>query len=111
MNKPKLLPDIFEYLETLDNKHSISVKDLEDVILNIRAFTGLSREASELVLKHSFQEIRNAMLRGDIVTIRNFGNFFVASPRNATSKRKIFPKFKSSPTLNDKVNYRSKSGN
>jgi len=101
---PEFYPDIHDFLENADNSKSVKISHLNDIVLKVRAHTGLSEEAANIVVKRLFQEIRNAMLRGEIVTFRGFGKFFVLSPKITGSKRKIKPKFKPSPQLLMKVN-------
>ena len=85
--------DIYEFLESTDIKKSVDVKDFDDLIHKIRAKTELSYDASYLVLKYFFQEIRSCMLRGDTVTLGEFGKFFISRPKTG-NKQKVFPKFK-----------------
>ena len=101
---PEFYPDIHDYLESVENSKSVNVKGFEELIYKIRAHTGLSFEASSLVLKHFFQDIRNAMLRGDIIALSGFGKFFISSPKNTNNKNKVFAKFKPYPQLSNKLN-------
>jgi nucleoid DNA-binding protein len=78
---PEFYPDIHDYLENADNSKSVKINHLDDIVLKVRAHTGLSEEAANIVVKRFFQEIRNAMLRGEIVIFRGFGKFFVLSPK------------------------------
>lgn len=89
---PNFYPDIYEYLETVHNQKSVSAKDLDEMVLKIRAQTGLSRDICSEIVKYFFQEMRNTMLRGDQVVLRGLGKLYIASPR-AGSRRKIFTKF------------------
>jgi hypothetical protein len=91
---PEFYPDIHDYLESVDNSKSVKTSSLGDIALKIRAHTGISKDASELILKHFFQEIRSAMLRGDVVSMKGFGKFFVSSPQVSGNKKRIFPKFR-----------------
>lgn len=101
---PEFYPDIHDYLDNVDNSKTVNINHLDDIVLKVRAHTGLSKEAANIVVKRFFQEIRNAMLRGEIVTLRGFGNFLVISPKVTNSKKKILPKFKPSPMLLMKIN-------
>lgn len=100
---PDFFPDIHEYLETVHSKKSVSSKDLDEMALKVRAQTGLSRDICLEIIKYFFQEIRNAMLRGDQVTLRGFGKMYIASPRTG-SRKKIFPKFEPYDKLLSKIN-------
>ncbi|KKN67663.1 hypothetical protein LCGC14_0459220 [marine sediment metagenome] len=101
---PEFHPDIHDYLESVENSKSVNVKGFEWLIYKIRAHTGLSYEVSSLVLKHFFQDIRNAMLRGDIVALNGFGKFLVSSPKNTNNKQRIFVKFMPYTQLSNKLN-------
>ena len=101
---PEFYPDIYDYLENADNSKSVDVRYLDDLILKVRAHTGLSEDAAKIVVTRFFQEIRNGMLRGDVVTLRSFGKFYVLSPQVTGSKKKILPKFKPAPKLLTKIN-------
>ena len=100
------LPGIEEYLETANNKKSVSSKGLEEIICQIQIKTGLDYKTSASVLEMFFQEIRNSMLRGEIVTIRSLGKFFVSSPLSSNNKRRVFPVFKPYKKLIKKLNDR-----
>jgi len=102
---PEFYPDIHEYLEGVQNKKSVSAKDLDEMTLRVRAHTGLPREICSEIVKHCFQEMRNAMLRGERVTLRGLGKLYIASPRTG-SRKKIFPKFEPFDRLLSKVNER-----
>lgn len=88
------LPGIEEYLETVENKKSVSSRDLEDFIIQVQIQTGLNTHTSTAIVKAFFSEIRNSMLRGDIVVLRDLGKFFISSPRNSKNKERVFPVFK-----------------
>lgn len=89
---PDFYPDIHEYLESVENSRSVSAKGLEELIFDVRASTGLSYDVASTITKYFLQEIMNGMLRGDTVTIRGLGKFFVSCPKNG-NKSLIFPKF------------------
>jgi len=103
---PEFYPDIYEYLEGVHNKKSVLAKDLDEMILKVRSQTGLPRHICSEIVKHCFQEMRNAMLRGEQVTLRGLGKLYIVSPRTG-SRRKIFPKFEPYNKLLNKVNERS----
>ena len=100
---PNFYPDIYKYLETLQNKKSVSTKDFDDMILRVRAYTGFDREVCADIVKYFFQEMRHVMLRGDQVVLRGFGKLHIVSPRTG-GKRKIFPKFTPSKKILNKIN-------
>lgn len=95
-------PDVDDYLA--QNTRSITSKGLEEFILRVRARTGLDEKIATEITKIFFEEIRSSMLQGDIVTIRGLGKFSVASPKNKTSKKKTFCRFKPYKKLTERLN-------
>lgn len=87
-----------DFFETIDQYLSsttkeISSKGLEEIISKVRSRTGLSEDIATEIIKKTFEEIRSAMLRKDIVSFPGFGKFYIANPENKTSKKRIFCKF------------------
>ena len=103
MKSDDLLPNIDEYLENVDTVRSVSSKGLEELVFKVRAKTGLDIEVCEAIVAGFFQEIRNTILRGDIVKINGLGRFFVAGPCSG-NKERVFPKFITSKTLKKAMN-------
>ncbi len=101
--KPKIefLPDIEDYLESVSTP--VQISELDDIIDHVAAKTGLDIEQASIVVQSIFQEIRNAMLRGESVTFRGLGEFYISSPKNG-NKIRIFPKFKPHKSLIRKMN-------
>lgn len=97
-------PDIDQYLENTENKKSVSIQGLEELVFKLQAATGLTQEASNAIIKLFFQEIRNAILRGEIVFLSGFGKIFMSSPKNSKNKNRVFPKFKPYKNLIRKLN-------
>lgn len=107
MTTPKLenlLPGIEEYLENVDNKKSVSSKNLEEFIIQVQVKTGLNKHTSTAIVKAFFNEIRNSMLRGDVVALKELGKFFVSSPLNSKNKERVFPVFKPYKKMIRKLN-------
>ena len=104
MIEPEFYSDIFDYLDTIENTKSVTSKGFDDLVLKIRAYTGLSEEESEIVLKYFFQSIRSYMLRGEEVFLKGFGKFFISSPVVTNNKKKVFPKFEACSELTNKIN-------
>lgn len=98
------LPTIHDYLDSIDNKKSVSAKDLEEFVEQVQIKTGLDYDTSALIVKNFFQEIRNSMLRGEIITLRGLGKFFIASPLTNSTKKRVFPSFKPYKKLIEKLN-------
>lgn len=94
-----MLPDIEEYLETVNENAPVSPKGLDELLYKIRASTGLSKDTCSILITLFFQEIRNQILRGNSVSIKRLGKFLISK-----NKRKIFPKFKLSKWLKSKLN-------
>lgn len=86
---PKLLPGIDEYLEQIDDNQPITADGLEDLVYKIVVHTGLSYEASQIIVKEYFQQIRNELLKGNIINISHVGKLFIACPKNGLSKKRI----------------------
>lgn len=105
MDKIDFLPDISQYLEQIDNSKSVSSKGLEELMYKINASTGIGAATSSVIIKLFFQEVRNAILRGDLVVLGGFGKFFLATPQNTKNKKRIFPKFKPYKKLIKKMNH------
>ena len=84
---PDFYPDINDFLEKTDNARSITSKGLEEFIYKVRAKTGMSYDVSSLFVRYLFQEIMNAMLRGDKAAIYGFGNFFISTSKKGKSIR------------------------
>lgn len=100
---PNFYPDIEEYLESTTNKKSVSSKGLDELVYRVRAATGLDYDIAQQIVRLYFQEIRNAMLRGDVVALKGLGKFFVSSPLHGNEER-IFPKFEPYKSLADRLN-------
>ena len=93
MEKFKGLPGIEDHLAAHGSGQPIEVQELEHIVEAIEAYCGLTKEQSNRVLCLFFQEIRSAMLRGEIVDIRGLGSFFIASPNISSTAFRVFPKF------------------
>jgi hypothetical protein len=100
---PDFYPDIEEYLESTTNKKSVSSKGLDELVYRVRAATGLDYDVAQQIVRLYFQEIRNAMLRGDVVALKGLGKFFISSPLHG-NKEQIFPKFEPYKALSDRLN-------
>lgn len=98
------LSDINTYLETADNSKSVSSRGLDDFVLKICTKTGLKKNISSVIVAMFFNEIRNSMLRGDVVTIRDLGKFFISSPNTSKNKTRVFAKFKPYKKLLKRMN-------
>lgn len=99
-----LLPGISEYLEQVDNDKSVNIKNLEEIVYRVNASTGIGLEASAVIVKLFFSEIRNGMLRGDVIVLAGLGKFSLSSPKKSKNKKRIFPKFKAYNSLIDRMN-------
>lgn len=94
----KPLPGIFEYLNQIDNNIEISTEGLEDLAAKIRSSTGLELESCHILIRLFFQEIQKEMLKGNVVSLNDFGKFMIACPRNQLSKN-VSVQFQSSKKL------------
>lgn len=104
-NENRMLPDIFEYLENIKNKQSVSVKGLDEIIDKVAINTAMSRESAEVVVELFFKEIRKELLKGNEITFRTLGNLFISCPKNSNNKTRVFPKFEPSDILVEDLNY------
>lgn len=106
-NGELLLPDIEAYLENNSYGYPVWIDSgLDKFVSAIEARTALSRDNGKIVLRLIFEEIRNAILRGEIVVFRGLGSFFVSSPKTSGNKHRVFIRFRPSPILNRRLNER-----
>jgi len=103
MTKPNLLPDIDDHLERVDDNLPVELKNLDELLFTVRASTGLPIDSVKIIVRAFFQEIRNQVLKGNIIKLKALGRMFVAGPKTG-NKRKIFIKFKPSKTLSENLN-------
>jgi nucleoid DNA-binding protein len=102
---PKFLPNIDDYLEQNSYGSPVSVEGLEKLIYKIVVHTGLKYETCEFIVKYFFNEIRNSMLRGEIVNINKIGKLFIRCPKNGTGKKYISTVIKLTKKLSNKIKY------
>lgn len=93
------LPGIDEYLAARGDGHPIEVKELDHICEALVAYCGFTKEQSVRILSLFFQEIRSAMLKGEVIDIRGLGTFFISSPNTTGNALKVFPKFKAKKIL------------
>jgi nucleoid DNA-binding protein len=107
-----LYSDIYKYLDDYGAESVSFSEGLEDLIGLVRAHTGISEEKAKIIIDIFIIEIRNAMLRGEIVCLSGFGDLYCygkhIQKHNRKRKHKIHPLFKASKTLHKKIN---KNGN
>ena len=100
-----LLPDIEDYLETLDHGQPIIInEELESIVNAMAAKSSLNKEQAKIVLRLFLQEIRAALLRGEIISIKHWGRLFVSSPRTTGNTERVFVKYKPTKSLLNKIN-------
>lgn len=99
------LPGIEEYLASRGNGCPVDVSELDHVSEALVAFCGFSKEQAKRILTLFFQEIRTAMLNGEVVDIRGFGSFFISSPAVSENTKRVFPKFKVKKSLSRRMNH------
>ncbi len=108
MKKPQLLPDITDYLESIDHTLPVSTAGLERIRGAIVSKTKLNDFDSKIILRLFFQEIRNQLLRKSLVDIRTLGCFYISSPVTSDNSKKIFVKFEPKKSFTKKINARNK---
>lgn len=101
----KLPPDINSYLEQIGDGYPVTANGLENLINKVVIHTGIKYEISEIIIKHYFQELRNAMLRGDIIYLNKIGKLYIRCPKNGTSKKTVVPVIKAFKNINKKIKY------
>jgi len=95
----KGLPGIEEYLASQGNGLPVEVPELQHIADGIVAYCGVTKEQSIRILSLFFQEIRTAMLKGEVVDIRGLGMFLVSSPVTTKNSKKVFAKFRPKQSL------------
>lgn len=100
----KGLPDIEEYLTFQGDKVPVDIPELDQVVQAIAARTRLTEDQASQVVRLFFQEIRGIMLRGGYVELQDLGQFVISSPKTTGTRKKIFPKFKASRSLSNRMN-------
>lgn len=100
----RFFPDIDEYLGGAETSKSVSLEGLDDIVNLVASRTNLSLDEVKTISKLFFQEILNQLLIGNEVVILSLGKFFVACPKNETTKRKVFAKFEPYKDLLVKIN-------
>lgn len=101
-----LLPDIHDFLEIDDNQYAVSTEGLEEIVLRLRTKIPLEKDILDQMTAWFFSEIRNSMLRGELVHIRDFGNFFISNSKikKTYKNKKIIPTFKPHKKLLKRLN-------
>jgi nucleoid DNA-binding protein len=98
------LPGIDEFSSSIGEGFPIQVSELEYIVDAITAHTNVTKEQATRILSLFFQEIRSLMLRGEIIDIKGFGDFFVSSPKTTGLRKKIFIKFKPKKSFIKRLN-------
>lgn len=100
----KYYPDIEEYQYKLGHGYQVSTYGLENISEEIVAKTTLNKDQAEIIIKTFFQEIRNIVLEGNLVNIKNLGKFLLSSPKTTKNKTQVRLKYKCSKSLIKKIN-------
>lgn len=100
----ELFSDIDTYLETTGFGKPISIVGLENIREAIIANTSLDEASADVIIRLYFHEIRNSLLKGEKVYLKNFGTFYVSSPKISNNKRNVFIKFSISKPLKRRLN-------
>jgi integration host factor subunit alpha len=98
---------------TRQRERTVTRAVLRDAVY--RSCTSLSREQASKVLNETIEELREALVRGEIVKLSGFGTFKVCTKRerigrNPTTGAELqisarrWPTFKASPVLLARVN-------
>ena len=100
----KFYSNIDDYFESIDFNRSVSLEGLDELLLRLHANTNISIELCNIIVRLFFQETRNIMLRGEILSINKFGSFYISSPKVSGNKSRIFAKFEPYKILLGKLN-------
>lgn len=73
MKVPEFYPDIYSYLNEVDESLAISTDGFDKLFHKISAQTGLSIEQIEFVFIEFFSEVRKAVANGDVVYLSDVG--------------------------------------
>jgi len=100
------LPDIEEFLsnQNSENDFSIRTNELDHISDAIVAHCGFTKEQATRIINMFFNEIRYHMLKGYVIDIKKLGSFYIASPKLAKNKKRVFPKFKPKKSLLKELN-------
>lgn len=102
----KFLPNHDQYLEQIDYGEPVGVDQLDALIYKIVVHTGINYESSKILVKYYFQELRNAMLRGDIIYLNYIGKLYIRCAKNGTGKGKqLVPVIRPFKDFNKKIKY------
>ena len=97
MNKLDLLPNINKYLENIDYNVDCKLDYSELLIEKIAAKEHLNKDIVKILLTLIFNEIRNNMLNGTFVGLKNFGTFKTICPKN--NNKNVSLRFKNNKSL------------
>lgn len=103
------ISDIEKYLEQNEHMLPVGIKELGHIVNAVISRTVLNKEVAALIVRLFFIEIRNGIVRGDLIELKGLGRFFLSSPVTSGTSRKIFPKFKPTKIVRDKLNAARKS--
>lgn len=87
-----LLPDIEYYLQSRKYDRPISLVDIKEIVDEVVTKSILDKDKVEIIIQTLFEEIRNLMLAGEIISLKNLGAFFISSPKVTNNSKTIFPK-------------------
>jgi nucleoid DNA-binding protein len=105
MREFKGLPGIEEFLASQGDGCPVEVPEVQHIADALVAFTNLTKEQAQRILALFFQEIRSAMLNGEVVDIRGLGSFLVSSPSTTSNAKKVFAKFQPKRSLVKRLNH------
>lgn len=92
----EFFPDINEFLNNTTQNSDINIKNLEELIYIVRSKTGLTYEQCEILIKEIFMNMRNEILKGNKISIKSLGTFFISK------NQRIF--FNTPKGVKDKIN-------
>lgn len=76
-NEPDLLPGIDQFLEQNNYNIPVEIKNLDELLFKIKAHTGLEIDTIKIIVQTFFQEIRNELFKGNIISLFPLGKFLI----------------------------------
>lgn len=104
MRKKKISKPITAAQHSAKKTFGIKLSGGDYVLEKLRAKTGLTKDQCRMILTKFFETIRVEILNGNRIILKEFGSFFMSSPVTTKNSLKVFPKFKPSKKLLQRLN-------
>ena len=93
-----------DFIGSIYDGRAVTLDGLDELVFKLHANSNISMDLCKVIIRSFFQEIRTSMLKGDVVSLRGFGSFYVSSPLVTGNKVQVFAKFDPHKGLMDKLN-------